>query len=79
MVINNHAFIVTNFHASAHYNAPTTAVEVIEKVKKGVKNPRPIIPTMSVSVLSNNSKSYVPCPPNSREVSYCLLYYLDFI
>lgn len=54
-----------------HYyvHVSNAAVEVIEKVKKGVKNPRPIIPTMSVSVLSNNSKSYVPCPPNSREVS----------
>ena len=49
-----------------------TVVEVPDKAKRAHKNlnPRPIIPTMAVSVLSNNSKSYVACPPNSREVSH---------
>ena len=31
------------------------------------KNPAPHIPTLDVSILSNLSKNYVPCPPNSRQ------------
>ena len=37
-----------------------------KKSKDIPKNPRPIIRGLEVAVLSNNSKSYVPCPPNSR-------------
>lgn len=42
-------------------------LQIPKQVQPRNKNPRPIIPTMEVSVLSNNSKNYVPCPPNSRE------------
>lgn len=34
---------------------------------KANANPRPIIPTLKVEILSDCSQNYVPCPPNSRQ------------
>ena len=46
---------------------PVVTPRITTKKSKDVpKNPRPIIRGLEVAVLSNNSKSYVPCPPNSR-------------
>ena len=44
----------------------TTPLATAKKPRDAPKNPRPIIRGLEVSVLSNNSKSYVPCPPNAR-------------
>jgi len=44
----------------------TTPVATAKKPRDAPRNPRPIIRGLEVTVLSNNSKSYVPCPPNAR-------------
>ena len=64
---HKYAYVYTHLYIYIY-----TVVALNDKVKKAQRNqnPRPIIPTMAVSVLSNNSQSYVACPPNSREVSH---------
>lgn len=36
-------------------------------IPRAPKNLAPIIPTLDCSILSNLSKNYIPCPPNSRK------------
>jgi hypothetical protein len=33
----------------------------------GPSNPRPIIPSLKSEILSDMSRTFLPCPPNSRE------------
>ena len=71
LITKTHTQICTHIYTRTH-TYTYAVVTLNDKVKKGPRNqnPRPIIPTMAVSVLSNNSQSYVACPPNSREVSH---------
>lgn len=41
--------------------------ETIAAPSKGKKNPRPQINTLNVTLLSEQSKAFINCPPNARE------------
>jgi predicted enzyme related to lactoylglutathione lyase len=55
------------FESSDSKVAVATPQQVAAKPRPPSYPRRPVIPTMDVSILSNNSKNFVSCPPNSRE------------